>query len=57
MPPKDKLIEEMKNKYLELRKEMNNKYGSEYPKKSDFKGWKLYGRLQGLSWALEKIGD
>lgn len=34
---------------------LKDKYGSEYPKKKDYRGWQEYGEIRGISHSLNTL--
>jgi len=55
MKKDNKYFIDINNEHERLRKLMYQYYKFSYPKRSDYKGWELYGRLRGLSWVLGSI--
>lgn len=47
------MTKEINIMYKNLREEINDRYGTEYPKQDDAHGWKLIGMLTAIAWVLD----
>lgn len=48
-------LEQLRVEWRRLNEKINRLYGTEYPKVNDCDGWKLLGRIEGLTYAIVKI--
>jgi len=49
-PTRKELSIILNNKIREMRQSLDRVNKGNYPKKNDFKGWELYGKMSALAW-------